>query len=530
MVRLSLWDTADGGTELWNEEKEIIIKKKQLITTLGDTVGLDTIDFSEQLWVQVESIDRHGSSTVLGTREPLRAVPYALYSPGVPGAGDVTAVIAGSGLSGGGEFGDVTLSADTTYVQRRVSGTCTAGSSIRAINTDGTVTCEQDTVGWGLTGNAGTDPTMNFIGTTDNQEVRFRVNNTEAFCIVPDANSPNIIGGCSANRITSGVSGATISGGGRSMTYASRNRVTDSYGTIGGGSGNVAGNDDIDTGNASGATIAGGSSNIASGGDATIGGGWQNEASAWYSTIAGGWNNTASGSGAFVGAGMHNRAEGEGSAVAGGQTNTAAGRYSTVAGGESSTAYGDFSFAAGRSAKANAAGCFVWADSLPLRQQCDIENRFVARTTGGAIFITNAPLVSGVQIGPGENAWSSASDRNMKENFSIVDSKEVLERLAAIPITAWSYKSEDPTIRHIGPVAQDFYGAFGLGKSERYISTIDADGVALAAIQGLHKVVQEKEAEIRTLRQENRELSQRMRRIEQRLATIEIPVATHAQK
>jgi hypothetical protein len=80
------------------------------------------------------------------------------------------------------------------------------------------------------------------------------------------------------------------------------------------------------------------------------------------------------------------------------------------------------------------------------------------------------------------------------------------------------------------PGARDFHAAFDVGEDERFIGTIDADGVALAAIQGLYKVVQEKEKDIRTLRQENKELNERMNRIESRLASIEFSAPTLAQK
>ena len=59
-----------------------------------------------------------------------------------------------------------------------------------------------------------------------------------------------------------------------------------------------------------------------------------------------------------------------------------------------------------------------------------------------------------------------------------VNGQAVLARLAEVPITTWNYETQDPTIRHMGPMAQDFHAAFGLGESERHIPTIDADGVA----------------------------------------------------
>ena len=101
------------------------------------------------------------------------------------------------------------------------------------------------------------------------------------------------------------------------------------------------------------------------------------------------------------------------------------------------------------------------------------------------------------------------SDRNAKENFAPVNAREVLAKVAALPITRWNYK-QDAANPHLGPVAQDFHAAFGLGLDDKHIATVDADGVALAAIQGLNEKVEEqlqaRDAEIRELRQSLAEL------------------------
>ncbi len=90
----------------------------------------------------------------------------------------------------------------------------------------------------------------------------------------------------------------------------------------------------------------------------------------------------------------------------------------------------------------------------------------------------------------------SASDRASKENFQPVDPASVLEKVAALPISEWNYK-DDPASRHVGPMAQDFHAAFGVGPDDKHIATVDADGVALAAIQGLNQKVEEQAAALR---------------------------------
>ena len=75
-----------------------------------------------------------------------------------------------------------------------------------------------------------------------------------------------------------------------------------------------------------------------------------------------------------------------------------------------------------------------------------------------------------------------------------------------MPVSTWNLSSQDPSIRHMGPMAQDFHDAFGLGESRTMISTVDAHGVAFAAIQGLHAELRERDAAIATLRAEVAEL------------------------
>jgi len=127
----------------------------------------------------------------------------------------------------------------------------------------------------------------------------------------------------------------------------------------------------------------------------------------------------------------------------------------------------------------------------------------VARTSGGVYYYTNAGLTSGVYVAAGGNSWNSISDRATKENFTPVDGQAILEQLAAMPIQEYNLKSQDASIRHVGPVAQDFYAAFGYGESDLAINMEDADGVALAAIQGLYELNREQAARIEVLETEN---------------------------
>jgi hypothetical protein len=215
-----------------------------------------------------------------------------------------------------------------------------------------------------------------------------------------------------------------------------------------------------------------------------------------------------------VAGGNFNTANQVNATVGGGGSNSATGQYSTVPGGAYGLAQGDYSFAAGRHAKALDQGCFVWADSTDTDFACNADNAFIARASGGVIFFTNAITTTGVIASAGSGSWSTYSDRNVKANFAPVDGQAILERLANMPVSSWNYKAQGPAIRHIGPMAQDFATAFGVGENDVTISTVDAQGVALAAIQGLYAQVKDRDATIAEQQREIAALYDRMAQVE----------------
>ena len=367
--------------------------------------------------------------------------------------------------------------------------------------------------------------------------LRLRIGGHDALRLIPTKISPNLIGGSEVNVVGAGVVGATIAGGGDpSLAAPHPNVITDSYGTIGGGLGNQAGNaagtvNDAqwatvgggwaNTASGEGATVAGGRLNVASDIFTAVGGGNENVASSLYSTIGGGFVNVASGQVSTVAGGGGNEASGWLSAIGGGWNNVASGNRATVAGGDSNVAAGLTSFAAGYRAQALHSGAFVWADSKNFNFGSAVANQFRVRTTGGAQFVSavngSGGSIAGVTLAAGGNSWAAISDRNVKDNITPIDGRDVVRRLAAIPITQWNLKAQDPTIKHLGPMAQDFYAAFGLGEDERYINSADADGVALVSIQALYQMLtalEQKTVELGRIAENIEDLRARLARFE----------------
>ena len=149
-----------------------------------------------------------------------------------------------------------------------------------------------------------------------------------------NATSANVLGGYTGNSVTANAVGSVIGGGGNG---SSANRVTDLYGTVSGGVGNLAGSDDTDVANATFATVGGGSGNTAAE-EATVAGGIGNQATGVRASVAGGNGNRASGLLSSIGGGNLNIASADHASVAGGANNTASAPQATVGGGQNNTA------------------------------------------------------------------------------------------------------------------------------------------------------------------------------------------------
>jgi Chaperone of endosialidase len=180
---------------------------------------------------------------------------------------------------------------------------------------------------------------------------------------------------------------------------------------------------------------------------------------------------------------------------------------SGVAIGESVSASAPWSLALGSNVHVNPdhSGSIIIGDSSfagPFGLASSGPNQFTVRAAGGYRLFSSSTLSSGVTLAPGASAWASISDVNLKENFRDLDDEDVLAKIAEMPIREWNYKAQDAGIRHVGPTAQDYYAAFGLGEDPLRISTIDADGIALRAIQALEAMTRAYEARIQALEQE----------------------------
>lgn len=498
-----VFNNAGGGTQVGST----VTVDNVSITTGIFTVQLnfgETVFTGEERWLEIAvKADASGIYTTLTPRQQITPAPMALALPGLwtrinatsPNLtggyeGNSTNPLAvGQTIGGGGNSFNTNQTYDYYSTIGGGSGN-RVGSNDGIVNNDNyatisggysnTISQEYGAIGGGRDNIASGMYTVISGGQLNNAVTNYAT-----------------IGGGRNNTVMTNTYG-TIAGG-------NSNTVGGQYGAVGGGTGNLVRGHYTTLGGGSGNQamgqynfIGGGQTNTSSNQYSTVGGGFENSASNLASTISGGALNHADGLYSTVGAGFSNEANGTNSVVGGGSNNTAAGTNSAILGGSGNSAFGDGSTAGGEGAIARHDGAFVWAGKQ--EKEGDTlssiaPNQFVVRAPGGVWFGsgTTVTMPEGALLATDSGAyltrggtWANSSDRSLKTGFATINGQQVLEQLAHLPITSWNYISEGSDTLHVGPTAQDFYAAFGLGSDDKHIATVDADGIALAAIQGLH--------------------------------------------
>ena len=241
-----------------------------------------------------------------------------------------------------------------------------------------------------------------------------------------------------------------------------------------------------------------------------------------FSAITGGYGNSNTAQYGAIGGGYNNVVSGIQASVVGGYGNIASGRNAVIPGGAYNTAGGLDSFAAGNVARATYDGTFVWSDySAVAGITSTAANQFLARAAGGFYLYSSANSKSGVKLAPGSGSWSSLSDRTSKTEIENVNDAQILAKVASLPVSEWSYTEQGTGVRHLGPMAQDFRAAFGLGEDDKHISEVDEEGVALAAIKALQAEVAKKDRTLNDNVRKLDDLGMKYARLEQRLESLE---------
>lgn len=560
-LRLILYDAEFGGAQVG----PVLTNTAVPVAAGAFTTQLDfgAAAFAGQArWLELAvRTNGPGPFTVLSPRQPLTATPYALYAltpagpEGPPGPEGSKGATGSPGPAG-------------------PPGSPGAQGSQGIQGPPGPQGPPGSADSWSRTGNAGTNPGSNFLGTTDATPLVLRAANQPVLRLEAQASGTRIIGGRANSVDTASTNSAVLSGRENSVADLAHETV------IVGGVDNVIARDQRS------AFIGGGARNeiLQDNQHAVIAGGRDNHigTNSVITSILGGAENRILNNvdGGLIVGGFRNDILGSNNAnrreiapvIVGGSDNEI-GRESNfaaimagdnnrigtncasafIAGGTNNLIADNasHSFAAGRRSRVNHRGAFVLSDSQNASFASAGENTFNVRFEGGIHVSEDTSQFFGSSVRQMLNLWNvsygigvqsstmyfrtgggfswyeggthsnnqnspgaggvermrlnsgglrvngtfvSSSDRNVKENFAPVEPRAVLAKVAALPLSSWNYKADAAT-RHVGPMAQDFYAAFGVGPDDKHIATVDADGVALAAIQGLNQKLEAAVAE-----------------------------------
>ncbi|MGA2246261.1 MAG: tail fiber domain-containing protein [Verrucomicrobiota bacterium] len=490
-------------------------------TIVSDGLFTATLDFGPQFpgadrWLEIGVRPSGGGGfSTLAPRQHLTPEPYAITAENLAGVADYN-TIAGSYSALGGGYDNSTANEYATVAGGYLNTASSWGSAVgggaenTASSPDGSAT-----VSGGYQNTASGDSSA-VGGGADNAAT-----NTYA----------TVAGGIFN---TAGGYGSTVSGG-----Y--QNTASGDDSTVGGGQYNVA--------SGSGAEVGGGDGNIASGGNTAISSGYFNTASGNAATVPGGSGNVASGAASFA-AGHEAMALNDGSFVwsdysGGSFSSTAANQFAVSAAGGVVLA-GDVAMVGGAKpyhnlslSGGNSTG-FLYGSFPALADGIHLGYNWYADSAGTGHVLNTGGATSRISAGYGQivlavgdvntapnsvrvdvttggvsvyGTFNNNSDRNAKQDFAPVSPAQILDKVAHLPLSEWSYKVDAAT-RHIGPVAQDFSAAFNIGTDDKHIAPIDEGGVALAAIQGLNEKLQETQQALKTKNGEILELQQHLEALE----------------
>lgn len=506
-----IYASADGGSALWTEQHlDVPVVEGVFSVLLGsvNAVGFQGLPFGEPLWLGVNP-----GAGELTPRTPLVAAPYSISTRGIRIV-ETTPEHAPSVIAGHA----------SNDIGPGVHAATISGGGYDVYATIGTANLVTDN--YGAVGGGGGNQAGNSSG------------------LVTDADYATVSGG---RDNTASDHGATVGGG-------SQNTASGRHATIAGGFGHEAGPGTAATvaggvsNTASGyhATVGGGRFNSATGIESVVAGGDRNTSSGNQSTVSGGYYNAARGDYSMA-AGSNAKARHEGSFVWSDRS------LQSIPDSLYTTASNQFLIRAaggvGIGTNTPAADVHIRGDSNTGRPHMIVQEtgpgdyaRIQLQNSDGVILKTEgyAAAAAGWHIaagGPGTDrlnfwtrdinvltlwpddnsstswpnlittsagtakltqggVWTNSSSEDSKTDFAPVNARGIAERVAALRLQEWRYRVEPEHVRHIGPTAEDFYAAFGLGDSDESIGTVDTDGVALAAIQGLHELVLEQRAEI----------------------------------
>ncbi len=493
LIQFQIYDAATAGNVLWaNGYRQVQVTDGLFDYNLGDSVALPNQLFqnNSSLWLGVKV----GTNPEMSPRTRLTSSGYALQALRSDSSGIAVSVYDNSITSGKIADGAVTsdkiadgtiasVDIDTSQVQQRVTGTAGAGQAIGAINSDGTV--KEIAVGTGDITDVTAGTGLSGGGTTGS--VTLGVNGA----VVPLLSGSNTFTGTNQfnGNITgnlnlpasSATTGNILKGGALFMhNFGIENTF------VGQNAGNLTMSGAGNTANGFGALFSNttGSVNSAIGDNAlysnTTGFGNSAIGASALNSNTTGFGNTASGTNALINNnGDNNTASGNGALGTNGT-----GSNNTAIGAETGVSIGNLNNATaiGYGAVVNASNKIRLGNTL-------------------------------VTVIEGQVAYTFSSDKNQKENFRAVDGKEVLRKISEFELTSWNYKGNDPkAIRHYGPMAQDFFAAFGhdgvgaIG-TETTINSGDMAGILIVAVQALGKENAELRARLESVEKEMKKLA-----------------------